>query len=89
MLSPWDERRDDSNRGQVRDLLKLLWMIIAGIAITVAAVFLWFGDFTSAFVVAAIGLVAWFLNYRIQMKEVVLASNLSNKDTVSQGADED
>jgi hypothetical protein len=48
--------------------VKLFWMIVAGAAIVVAAVFLWLGDFNKAFVAAAIGLVAWFLNYRMQIK---------------------
>lgn len=45
-------------------------MIIAGLCITVAAVFLLRRDFNTAFVIAAIGMIAWFLNYRIQMKEL-------------------
>jgi chromate transport protein ChrA len=45
-------------------------MIIAGLCITVAAVFLLRRDLNTAFVIAAIGLIAWFLNYRIQMKEL-------------------
>jgi len=45
-------------------------MIIAGLCITVAAVFLLRRDFNTAFVTAAIGMIAWFLNYRIQMKEL-------------------
>jgi len=45
-------------------------MIIAGLCITVAAVFLLRGDFNTAFVTAALGMIAWFLNYRIQMKEL-------------------
>ena len=50
--------------------MKLVWMIIAGLCITVAAVFLLRGDFNTAFVTAALGMIAWFLNYRIQMKEL-------------------
>ena len=45
-------------------------MIIAGLCITGAAAFLLRRDFDTAFVIAAIGMVAWFLNYRIQMKEL-------------------
>jgi uncharacterized membrane protein YhfC len=45
-------------------------MIIAGLCITVAAVFLLRRDFNAALVIAAIGMIAWFLNYRIQMKEL-------------------
>ena len=50
--------------------MKSVWMIIAGLCITVAAVFLLRRDFSTAFVIAAIGMIAWFLNYRIQMKEL-------------------
>jgi uncharacterized membrane protein YhfC len=45
-------------------------MIIAGLCITVAAVFMLRRDFNTAFVIAAIGMIAWFLNYRLQMKEL-------------------
>ncbi len=50
-------------------------MIVAGVAITVAGVFLWRRDFNAAFVIAALGMVAWFLNYRAQMKEIVAAAD--------------
>ena len=59
-------------------------MIIAGLCITVAAVFLLQRDFNAAFVIAAIGMIAWFLNYRIQMKELTADSqrdkNMEMKD---------
>lgn len=53
-------------------------MILAGVCITVAAFFLWRRDFDKAFVIAAAGLVAWFLNYRAQMKEIIEAANLQD-----------
>jgi hypothetical protein len=53
-------------------------MILAGIGILVAAFFLWRRDFDKAFVIAALGMVAWFFNYRAQMKEVVAAANLAD-----------
>lgn len=49
--------------------MKLFWLILAGACVIVAGVFLLQGDFDRAFVVAAIGMVAWFLNYRAQIKE--------------------
>jgi hypothetical protein len=49
--------------------VKLFWLIIAGGCVAVAAVLLLRGDFDRAFVVAALGMVAWFLNYRMQVKE--------------------
>lgn len=51
-------------------------MIIAGACIMVAAFFLLRRDFDTAFVIAALGLVAWFLNYRARMKEIVAAADL-------------
>jgi hypothetical protein len=51
-------------------------MILAGICILVAAFFLLRRNLDAAFVSAAIGLVAWFLNYRAQMKGIVAAADL-------------
>jgi uncharacterized membrane protein YhfC len=48
-------------------------MIIAGLCIAIAAIFIVRRDFNTAFVIATIGLVAWFLNYRMQMKELTAA----------------
>jgi hypothetical protein len=45
-------------------------MAISGACILIAAVFIWRRDFSTAFVVAVIGVLAWFLNYRSQIKTV-------------------
>jgi hypothetical protein len=50
-------------------------MIVAGVAIVVAGIFLLRRDFDKAFVIAALGMVAWFLNYRVQMKEIAAAAD--------------
>jgi hypothetical protein len=55
--------------------MKVFWMIAAGICIAVAAFFLARRDFNSAFVVATVGMIFWFLNYRAQMKEVIAAAD--------------
>ncbi|HBB86108.1 MAG TPA: hypothetical protein DC047_00660 [Blastocatellia bacterium] len=55
--------------------MKVFWMIAAGICIAVAAFFLVGRDFNTAFVVAALGMIFWFLNYRAQMKEVIAAAD--------------
>lgn len=47
----------------------------------VAGVFLLQGDFESAFVVAAIGMVAWFLNYRAQIKEKLAANDFVQEES--------
>ena len=55
-------------------------MIFAGVAMVVAGVFLSRRDFDKAFIAAALGMVAWFLNYRVQMKAVVTAADLEDNN---------
>jgi len=67
-------------------------MILAGTCIIVAAFFLLRGSFDEAFVMAALGLVAWFLNYRAQMKGIIAAAELqenSSKDEEESCEDSD
>ena len=52
-------------------------MILSAVAIVVAAVFIWRRDLNTAFVVAALGAIAWFLNYRAQMRDI---TNRSERD---------
>jgi uncharacterized membrane protein YhfC len=56
-------------------------MILAGLCIMVAAFFLLRRNFDTAFVIAALGLLAWFLNYRAQMKETIAAANLQENSS--------
>ena len=60
--------------------MKLFWLIVAGGCVAVAGVFLLRGDFDRAFVVAAVGMVAWFLNYRMQVKENLAATDTAQED---------
>jgi hypothetical protein len=71
--------------------VKLFWMILAGVCIVAAAFFLLRGDLNTAFVIAALGIVAWFLNYRIQMKAIITAADLeqSNKEEMRGGEESD
>jgi uncharacterized membrane protein YedE/YeeE len=55
--------------------MKLFWMIVAGFCIVLAGYFLLRREFNTAFVIAALGMVAWFLNYRAQMKAIVAAAD--------------
>jgi preprotein translocase subunit SecF len=66
-------------------------MIVAGVCIVVAAFFMLRGDLNTAFVVATLGVVAWFLNYRIQMKAIVGAADRerSKMDEIEDGEDSD
>ena len=70
--------------------MKTFWLIIAGACIAVAAVFLLRGDFETAFVVAAIGMVTWFLNYRMQIKAKIIAEEFAEDErTEVEDLDED
>jgi hypothetical protein len=55
-------------------------MILAGACIVVAAFFLLRRDLDIAFVIAAIGMCAWFLNYRAQMKEITTAADSEDEN---------
>jgi hypothetical protein len=67
--------------------VKLFWMIVAGVCIVAAAFFLLRRDFNTAFVIAALGMVAWFLNYRAQMKAIIAAADL--EEDKGKDSDED
>ncbi len=60
--------------------MKLFWMILAGACILVAGFFMVRRDFDKAFVTAALGLVSWFLNYRAQMREIIVAADLQESN---------
>jgi hypothetical protein len=55
-------------------------MILAGVAVVMAGVFLWRRNLDAAFVTAALGMVAWFLNYRAQMRAVAAAAALKEEN---------
>jgi hypothetical protein len=58
-------------------------MAIAGVCAVCAGVFLLKRDFDKAFIVAAAGAVAWFLNYRVQMREIVDRADQEENDDLS------
>ena len=69
--------------------MKIFWLILAGIGIVVAAFFLWRHDIDKAFVIAALGMVAWLLNYRARMKEIVRAADLADESDQNLGDEEE
>jgi hypothetical protein len=62
-------------------------MVTAAVCIVVAAAFMWRRDFNTAFVIAIVGVVAWFLNYRIQMKQITTAAD-AKRDREMEDSDE-
>jgi uncharacterized membrane protein YedE/YeeE len=55
--------------------VKLLWLTIAGFCIVGAAALMILGHFDGAFVIAVVGMIAWFLNYRAQVKQSLEADD--------------
>jgi hypothetical protein len=51
--------------------VKQFWNILAGVFAGVALVLLLRHDYDKAFISAALGAVAWFLSYRVQMRELI------------------
>ena len=45
-----------------------VWTVVAGLCLLAAAVFLWRNNLSAAFVSATLGVVAWFLSYRAQVR---------------------
>ena len=60
--------------------MKLFWNIVAAACALVAVIFLIWHDYDKAFVLAAIGAIAWFLNYRVQMQEFVKVNEPAEHD---------
>lgn len=55
--------------------MKLVWLTTSGVCVVAAAVLLARGNLDAAFVVATLGVVAWFLNFRRRMKDVIKSAD--------------
>jgi hypothetical protein len=60
--------------------VKTLWLIVAVTLAMAAAVFVWRGNFDAAFVAAVLGIVAWFLNYRVHAKAAIAPIDTEEED---------
>lgn len=49
--------------------MKTVWIIASGLCGIAAVVFIVGQDYDKAFIAAAVGAVAWFLNYRTRLRE--------------------
>ncbi|HYJ88493.1 MAG TPA: hypothetical protein VEW46_20670 [Pyrinomonadaceae bacterium] len=56
--------------------MRLFWITITGICIVAALVLLTRQRLDAAFVVGTLGVVAWFLSYRVQMKRIIEANDI-------------
>jgi hypothetical protein len=48
------------------------WIIVSGMCLVVAAVFLWGAHLDGAFVAATLGVVAWFLGLRVRLRRTII-----------------
>ena len=55
-------------------------MTAAVVCMMTAAFYLWRRDLDTAFVIAALGVVSWFLNYRVKMSEITRAADLDERN---------
>ena len=69
--------------------MKTLWLAIAGCCIVGAAALMILGHFDGAFVVAVLGMIAWFLNYRAQVKRGLDAEDATVDEEIETERNED
>jgi hypothetical protein len=48
--------------------LERMFTILSGLLLLTALIFLWRNNLSAAFVIATLGVVAWFLSYRAQLR---------------------
>jgi hypothetical protein len=60
--------------------VRTVWLALAGCCIAVAATLMVLGRFDGAFVVAVVGMVAWFLNYRAQVTASLEADDATTEE---------
>jgi hypothetical protein len=56
-----------------------LWCIVAGLCLIIAVALLAQGRIDGAFVVATLGIVAWFLNLRAQFRRAIIEADDAGK----------
>jgi uncharacterized membrane protein YdjX (TVP38/TMEM64 family) len=58
-----------------------VWIILAGMLLVLAAVFLWWNNLSAAFVTAALGACAWFLSYRAELRKKIKDNDASDEES--------
>ena len=53
--------------------LKRMFTILSGLLLLAALILLWRNNLSVAFVIATLGVVAWFLSYRAQLRAQIAA----------------
>lgn len=66
-------------------MTKNLWISISALLLLTAIVLLWRNNLSAAFVIATLGIVAWFLSYRAQLRaKTVAESPIETHDDLNQ-----
>jgi len=58
-----------------------IWIIVSGVLLLSAAVFLWWNNLSAAFVTAALGSCAWFLSYRAELRKKIKDYDARDEDS--------
>lgn len=66
-----------------------IWTITSVVCLIVAGLFLHRRNFDVAFVLAVLGVLAWFLNYRSQLRRTIPANTETTRDEEGASEDED
>jgi uncharacterized membrane protein YhfC len=66
-----------------------IWTIASIVCLIVAGLFLYRRNFDAAFVLAALGAVAWFLNYRAQIRKTIPAETETTREEADASEDVD
>jgi len=73
----------------MRAFLERAWVIAAIICLLIAAFFLLRENYNAAFVAAALGAVAWFMNYRNQLRATIIEPAETSDEDEDDFEDED
>ena len=60
--------------------LERIFAVVSGLLLLVAVVFLWRNNLSAAFVIATLGVAAWFLSYRAQLRAKITAEAPLERD---------
>jgi hypothetical protein len=61
--------------------MKKFWIVLSAACFAVAAFALWQHHMDASFIIAAIGGLAWFLNYRSRLKELIAEPDIPTTQT--------
>lgn len=60
--------------------MKTFWILVAAVGGATAVFFVVRNDYDKAFIAAALGAVAWFLNYRVHLRDKFATDETDEED---------